>query len=204
MTRSKEKPNGEDAGWKFIGSEVRFEGKVFRVREDEVELAGARRIKYAYAERGAAVVIVPVTDAGEMVLLKQYRYAIDQWCLEVPAGGTHDTGDDSLEEVARNELREEVGATAKKLTQVDFFYSASGITDEKCHVFFAEGVELSSPPKRDAGETIELQLTSVAEALELARNGAIKTAPCALAILLCASYLEKYLRPETPDEFLET
>lgn len=66
--------------------------------------------------------IVPITKAGEMVLLRQYRYAVDEWCLEVPAGGTHDSGDASLEEVARKELREEVGPRRKSLpTSIVFF-----------------------------------------------------------------------------------
>ncbi len=62
----------------------------------------------------------------------------------------------------------------------------------------AEGVELSKEPKADASETLEMQLVPVAEALELAHSGAIKTAPCALAVLLC----ERLLRKATAD--LET
>jgi hypothetical protein len=69
----------------------------------------------------------------------------------------------------------------------------------------AEGVELEQKPKREASESIALQLVPVAEALDLARNGAVKTAPCALAILLCEPYLRDYLRSRrTPDDQLET
>jgi ADP-ribose pyrophosphatase len=95
------------------------------VREDDVELNGGKQIQYAYLERDEAVVIVPITRSGEMVMLKQYRYAVDEWCLEIPAGGTHDSGDAPLEEVVRKELDEEVGATAEKLTYVTFFFPAS-------------------------------------------------------------------------------
>jgi len=205
MKRSGDKPNGERAGWRFLGSEIRFEGQVFRVREDEVELTEGKKIKYAYAERAAAVVVVPITREGEMVLLKQYRYAVDEYCLEVPAGGTHDSGNASLEEVARRELEEEVGGTAAKLTYLDYFFSASGITDEKCHVYLAEGVELSKKQKTEAGETIEVQLVPVAKAIELARTGAIKTAPCALAILWCEPQLAQYRQhARRPDAQLET
>lgn len=204
MKSSGDKPNGAAAGWKFRRSAMRFQGSIFRIREDEVELEGGKKIQYAYAERGPAVVIVSVTKNGEMILLRQYRYAVDQWCLEVPAGGTHDSGNASLEEVARNELREEVGGTVGKLTHVDFFYTAPGMSDEKCHVFLAEEVELSKEQKTEAGETIEIQLVPVAKAMELARNGAIKTAPCAMAIFFCEALLAKYLRPETPDDLLET
>ena len=199
------KPNGAEAGWKLRGSATRFENKIFRLREDEVELEGGKKIQYAYVERAEAVIIVPVTAAGEVVLLRQYRYAVDEWCLEVPAGGTHDTGGASLQEVATKELREEVGGTAKSLTYVDFFYSSNALSDEKCHVFLAEGVELAKKQDTEASETLEVQLVPVEKAIDLARSGAIKTAPCALAILLCESRLAKLgqHRP-TPDHLLET
>ena len=191
MAQDQEKPNGVRAGWKFLRSRTHFENEIFRVREDEVELEGGRKITYAYLERDEAVAIVPITKAGEMVMLKQYRYAVDEWCLEIPAGGTHDAPDASLEEVVRKELREEVGATAEKLTYVTFFFPANATMDEKCHVFLAEGVALSKKPKEEETETIETQLVPVAEAIELARSGQVKTGPCALAILLCEPHLRR-------------
>jgi ADP-ribose pyrophosphatase len=205
MGTKDDKPNGAAAGWQHLGTKTHFENDIFRVREDEVELAGGKKIQYAYLERDEAVVIVPVTRAGEMVLLKQYRYAVDEWCLEVPAGGTHDTGDTSLEEVARKELREEVGGTAESLTHVGFFYTANALSDEKCHVFLAGGVELVKKQETEASETLEVQLVPVEKAIELARSGAVKTGPCALAILMCEPLVSKLgQHRETPDHLLET
>lgn len=200
-----DKPNGAKAGWQLRGSETRFENDICRLREDEVELDGGKRIKYAYVERDEAVIVIPVTPAGEVVLLKQYRYPVDEWCFEVPAGGTHDSCDAALEEVVRKELREEIGGTAQRLTYVDFFYSAPSLTDEKCHVFLAEGVELTKQQKTEATESIEVRLVPATEAVELAQNGKMKTAPCALALLLCAPLLAKFaIRQHTPDSLLET
>ena len=204
MAAKNDKPNGAEAGWKLLASETRFENDICRLREDRVELEGGKKTNYAYFERDAAVIVVPVTGAGEIVLLKQYRYPVDEWCLEVPAGGTHDTGDAALEEVARKELREEVGGTAKSLTYVTFFYSANSMTDEKCHVYLAEGVELAKKPKTESSESIETQLVPVDKAMELARSGAVKTAPCALALLLCEPLLAKSHQQNTPDDLLET
>ena len=155
MTTNAEKPNGRRAGRTLRASQTRFQNEIFRVREDEVALPDGEQIKYAYVERDEAVVIVPVTGDGKIVMLKQYRYAVDEWCVEVPAGGMHDSGDASPEEVARKELREEVGATAEKLTYIDFFFSANAITDEKCHVFLAQGVELSKQPQTEVSETLK-------------------------------------------------
>ena len=204
MAPKQQKPNGEEAGWKFLSSETRFENEICRLREDQVEVDGGKKIRYAYLERDEAVIIVPVTTSGEIVLLKQYRYPVDEWCLEVPAGGTHDSDDAALEEVARKELREEVGATAKSLTYVGFFYPANSMSDEKCHVFLATGVELSKEQKTESSESIEIQLVPAAKAVDLARSGVIKTAPCALALLLCEPLLAKLDQRTTPDELLET
>ena len=188
----------------MLGSKTRFENNICRLREDEVELEGGKKTKYAYFERDAAVIVVPVTSDGQIVLLKQYRYPVDEWCLEVPAGGTHDTGEAALEEVARKELREEVGGTAKSLTYVTFFYSANSMTDEKCHVYLAQGVELAKKPKTESSESIETQLVPAEKAMELARSGAVKTGPCALALLLCEPLLANLHQQKTPDDLLET
>lgn len=205
MSAKQQKPNGEEAGWKFLGSKTRFENDICRLREDEVELEGGKKIEYAYFERDAAVIIVAVTTNGEVVLLKQYRYPVDEWCLEVPAGGTHDSCDAALEEVVRKELREEVGGVAKSLKHVGFFYSSNSMSDEKCHVYLAEGVELSKRQKTEATETIEVQLVPIAKAVELARSGAMKTGPCALAVLFCEPLLRELDQHNpTPDHLLET
>ena len=163
----------------------RFENEQSVLREDRVRLPSGGTSDYAYLERADAVIIVPVTSKGEVVLLEQYRYPVNAWCLEVPAGGTHDTGDAALEEVVRKELKEEIGGTAAKLTYVTFFYSANAFSNEKCHVFLAEGVELEKKPQREESEAIRMRLVPVARALALAREGKMKTGPCALAVLLC-------------------
>ena len=205
MRARQQKPNGEQAGWKFVASTTRFENELCRLREDQVALEGGKTIDYAYLERDEAVIVVPVTHDGSVVLLKQYRYPVDEWCLEVPAGGTHDSADASLEEVVRKELWEEVGATAESLTHVGSFYSCNSKSDAKCHVFLAEGVELSKDQKTETSEEIKVQLVPVAKAIELARSGAMKTGPCALAVLLCEPLLGKAAQhKQTPDNLLET
>lgn len=184
------KPNGAKAGWHLIESRRCFENEVCALRNDRVEVKG-EELDYAYLERAEAVIIVPVTSDGKIVVLKQYRYPVDEWCLEVPAGGTHDTGHAALEKVARKELHEEIGATAEKLTYVTFFYTANAFSNEKCHVFLAEGVKLSKEPDREETESIKMQLLPAAEAIELARRGEMKTGPCALAVLLCEPLVHK-------------
>jgi ADP-ribose pyrophosphatase len=190
MKSKRAKPVAKRLGWRRLKTKIRFKNRVFKLREDKLKLPGGKRKRLAYLERTDAVIIVPITGAGAMVLINQYRYSVDQWCLEVPAGGTHDKPDESLAEVARDELREEVGGSCSALTYVDYLFSASSLTDEKCHVFLAENVVLSEHD-REVGEKIQIKLMPVAKALALVRRGEMKDGQCALAILLCEPLLRK-------------
>jgi ADP-ribose pyrophosphatase len=185
------KPEGEKAGWRVLESRYLHQDSLTKLRQDRIELAGQDELTYTYCERAECVIIVPVTPAGKMVMIQQYRYPVDAWCLEVPAGGTHDTGDAALEDVVRKELQEEVGATCERLEYVTFFYGSNSLSDEKCHVFLAMDVVLAQEPDAEQSEDIKLQLVPFAEALNLARTGQMKTGPCALAVLLCEPALRR-------------
>src|SRR4051794_38193225 len=92
--------NFENSRWRLSDSTVHFENKIMRLKEDSVELPSNGRMDYAYIERGPAVIIVPVTRYGEIVLIRQFRYPVGDHCLEVPAGTARDTEGMSLEDVA--------------------------------------------------------------------------------------------------------
>lgn len=183
----KEKPEGaRTAGWRRKETAVLYEDAFQRLRRDTVEVEGKGPTDFTYQERPDGVLVVPVTEVGEVLLIRQYRYAVDDWGLEVPAGGTQDTGDMPLEEVARKELREEVGGEADEIKSVGWFYASGALTDEKCHVFLALGVRQTQSPEREATEqSISVQSVPIEEAMRLARSGGIRIGPSALALLLC-------------------
>ena len=139
---------------------------------------------YSFVERPAAVIIVPVTSDGKIVTARQYRYPIDEWCVEIPAGGTHDTGAESLRQVARDELRQQVGGMAETLTHVGRFYTSPSLTTEKCHMFLTDNVTLTRRAEREPTEEIRTEPKPAREVMEEVRSGKIKNAPCALAVLL--------------------
>ena len=122
-------------GWRLRETSTPFTSRVNRVRVDRLEIPGRGEIQYSYLQRGESVIIVPQLVDGRLALIRQYRYAVDEHCLEFPAGCCVDTGGLALEEVARKELREEIGATAGSLERVTWFYSSSSISDEICHIF---------------------------------------------------------------------
>ena len=184
-----EKKIAAELGWRLRGTEQPFASHVNKLRVDRLEIPGRGEIQYSYLERGESVIIVPLLADGRLALIRQYRYAVDERCLEFPAGCCADAGELSLEEVARKELREEIGATAGTLEHVSWFYSSSSLSDEVCHIFLARDVVLDQATEREPGESIELSLLPVAEVLALARNGGMKTGTCALAVLQCEEQL---------------
>lgn len=191
MMPDEDRPEARAAGWEVQGSAVKYENKMVVLREDRIALPAGREMAYAYVERGAAVIIVPITPDGQMILVRQFRYPVDDRCLEVPAGAARDTHGLSLEEVAAKELEEEVGAKCDHLEQIGIFYSNPSLSDERCHVFVAHGAVIAQRPHREASESLTTVLMPVAEAFERVERGEMKTGPTALAVLLAAARLRE-------------
>ncbi|HEX8237698.1 MAG TPA: NUDIX hydrolase [Abditibacteriaceae bacterium] len=180
-----EKPVGSKLGWQVLNSNHPYQNPMFKLREDRLRIHDGAETTYTYMERSDAVIVVPITRDGKMILIRQYRYPVDDWCLEVTAGGSHDTGDATLEEIVRKEMQEEIGATCEEVQYITCFYTSGSITNEKCHVYLALGVEMSEEQHSEETEDIQIQVEPIETALDLARRGAVKTGPCALAMLLC-------------------
>jgi ADP-ribose diphosphatase len=199
MDSGADKPTAAAAGWRALRTHRHFRNKVFALREDEVQLADGKRKSIAFLERSAeVVVIVPITVEGEMIVIDHYRYPVDEWCLEVPAGGIDPDSKELPEEAARRELREEVGGSCARLIHVAEFYSANALLDEKCHVFLARGVVVDSQPERGNAELIETKRIPVKQAIELVRAGRMMDGQSALAILLCEQVLREIYPCEKP------
>lgn len=122
-----------------LSSEYVYEGRIIRLRVDQVELPDGRRTVREVMEHPGAAVIVPVGDDGTVHLVRQYRDAIGMELLELPAGKLK-PGEDPAD-CARRELREELGLIAGELTHLTSFYSSPGFCDEILHVFLAEGLQ---------------------------------------------------------------
>ena len=190
--QSKERPEGALSGWHRLSTRYPFATKWLKLREDHVRLAGDGEIQFAFVESAGAVGVVPVMRDGRVVLIRQYRYTVDEWCYEIPAGGMHDTGDAARDEVARQELEQEVGGTCDSLEYVSHFYSSIGNSSQTFYVFLARGVELSGEQTLEATERIEIVPTPAAEALRMAREGQIRDGSSALSLLMCEDLLRRY------------
>ncbi len=179
--------------YEVIASEYLWQSRWYSLRQDRLRAADGSEVTYTVVEKPAAVWVVPVTAQGALVLINQYRYPVDDWCLEVPAGSV-EPGNDPAQMAAR-ELREEIGGTATQIIPVAEFYTMNGIGNEVAWVFLALGVALGQP-NREPTEHMHLCTVPIAEGLRMARTGQIKDGPSALAILLCAAELSAHF-PES-------
>jgi ADP-ribose pyrophosphatase len=186
-----DKPEGAKVGWHLRETRYPITTKWIKVREDTVDVEGHGELNFTYLDLPPAVGIVPVTREGTVVLIRQYRFIVDAWCLEVPAGGSHDAGDESLDDVARHEIREEIGASCDELLHVSHCYLANGAISQLYHVYLALGVTLDNEPAPEPTEHIELHPMPIVEAVDMARNGKIEDGPSALSLLLCEPLLRE-------------
>ena len=148
--------------------------------------AGTREV---VRQRGS-VAALPVLDDGRVVLVRQYRYAVDAFVWELPAG-RRDPGE-TPEEGARRELEEEVGLRAGALEPLLVFWTTPGFCDEVMHLFRATGLE-PVPPRPEADEKIESATFTLEEAIEMVKRGEIREGKTLVALLLEA-------QPEAPAE----
>ena len=127
-----ERPNAHRNGWQRLRTEYPYVHPLgmFQVRRDLAIWPDGVARPYAFIEVGPAIIIVPVTVGGDVVLIRQFRYTVDAWMWELPAGGTHDFDGDDLADLARSELREEIGGTAEALEFVGLYRSGVGLIDQ--------------------------------------------------------------------------
>lgn len=172
--------------WETLSSRFLWQSRWYNLRQDRVRTQSGHEFTYTVVEHPGAVWIVPVTSDGQVVLIHHYRYTVDDWCYEVPAGGLAEGL--PPEEVAQHELLEEVGATAAQLCYVGQFYTSNGICNEIAYVYLATGVVLGET-HREPTELMEMRLVPIEDALRMARHGKISDGPSALALLWCESLL---------------
>lgn len=176
-----------------VSSRIAWSCPWYRVRQDEIITPDGNPGSYNVIEKADAVWIVPVTTDGRVAMIYQYRYTVDEWCWEVPAGSVK--AGQTIEGAAIEELHEEVGGKADDLDYIGRFFFANGICNEVGHIFLATGVTLEAP-QHEAAEIMSVHLIHVAAALAMARTGEISDGPTALALLLCEGHMRAFIQDE--------
>jgi ADP-ribose pyrophosphatase len=155
-----------------LSSEEVYKGKVFSVDRDRVQLASGREVTFEVVRHPRSVVLIPIPEPGHIVLVKQYRHAVNAALWEVPAGSV-DPGE-TPEQAASRECHEEVGLVPSTVVRLAALYPTPGYCDEEMVFFRVSGLEESSEPATpDEGEEIEVRTFELREVREMIRRGEI-------------------------------
>ncbi|MFH1080599.1 MAG: NUDIX hydrolase [Pseudomonadota bacterium] len=181
--------NNEDNG------RLMYHGRVFDVYEGEVSFPNGRKSRQGWIDHKPCIAVVPLTDAGKLILIRQYRHATRQVITEIPAGAI-DKKEESVEACAQRELAEETGFQAKQLVKLFEGYLIPGYGNEYMYFFLARDLfPLQLPPDED--EFIETLMISFEEAEAMIKTKRIIDVKTALGIGLAAAWLKQQgLYPE--------
>ncbi len=180
----------KDQPYETLDSQYLLQSPWRNFREDRLDIGQGRVIRYSYAETPPAVFVVPLTEQGEIVLIRQYRYPVRDWVLEVPAGSLADPQENPAQ-AARRELAEEIGAECRELIHLTRFYSSSAHLNLYSHIYLATGVQLNQSQKLEETELIQRLILPVREVLAMAHRGDISEGQSAYAVLLAEPHILK-------------
>jgi len=176
--------------FKLIDSETIFKGRVFTIRRDNLRTPDGRITKFDIVEHHGSVVILPVDNDGNLLLVRQYRHAAVDDLLELPAGVLEPNEEPAL--CAAREIREETGMGAGKLVELGKFYLAPGYSTELMTVFLATDLRID-PLDPDADEFLQVEKMPLAEVFSIAEAGQMPDAKTLAALLMARPHLSQYL-----------
>jgi len=149
-----------------------YDGKVFDVDRDQVRMPNGRTVTVDVVRHSKSVVLVPVPEPGHVILIRQYRYAVNAFLWEFPAGSV-DAGE-SAEHAARRECHEEIGKVPQTIVRLAAMYPTPGYCDEEMVFFRVSGLEEPTEiAALDEDEDIEAKTFELREAREMVRRGEI-------------------------------
>lgn len=148
----------------IVAREIRkvYQGRIFTVQIESITLPKGGDIQAEIVRHPGSVVILPMTDTGEVVLVRQYRHAIGRWAWELPAGSLK-PGEDAQMAAVR-ECHEEIGLVPTRVTKLGAFFPTPGYCDEEMNFFRADGLRephAGEEAQPDADEDIETQAFTV-------------------------------------------
>ncbi|RUR84606.1 NUDIX hydrolase [Chlorogloeopsis fritschii PCC 9212] len=175
--------------WQLLQSKLVIDHYWCKVRQDEIKLPNGNIIDdyFVYIKPEVALVL-PITSSREIVFVRQYRHAIGEFFIELPAG-SFDPTQESAETAAKRELQEETGYSAEKIIKIATFYDKPSKETNQIHLFLAENVVKVGGQELDITEEIEIVLIPIESVLDKITQGEISVAGTVAALFLGLNFL---------------
>src|SRR3954465_12133693 len=147
-----------------------FKGRVFSVEASDVTLPNGRQTKVEVVRHPRSVVLIPMPTSASVILVRQYRFPVNRWLWELPAGSV-DEGEQP-EAAARRECHEEIGQVPDTVVRLAALHPTPGYCDEEMLFFRVSGLsQATEAAAQDEDEDIEPRVFKVADAREMVRRG---------------------------------
>lgn len=172
---------------KTVEVEKIYEGKIIEVTRETAELENGERAIREVVHHSGGVCVLPITDGGEILMVKQFRYPFKEVLLEIPAG-KKEPGEDPLECGIR-ELQEECGARAREMIPLGKLYPTVAYDTEIIHMYLARGLSFGEQ-SLDEDEFLDITRIPFAEAYGMVMNGDIPDSKTQLAILKAKGFID--------------
>ena len=166
---------------KKLATQQIYRGRAVNIRVDTVEKVGGKKTTREVVEHSDCIAVVALDKQDNVLLVRQFRHAVDKFLLEIPAGGI-DPGEEPVDSV-RRELQEEIGYFPRKIDKLGGFYTTPGYGTEYLHCFLATDLVPARLVAEDT-EDIELVRVSLDEIPQLIASGAICDAKSIAALLM--------------------
>ena len=156
-------------------------GRIFTLEIDVVKLPTGHTVDMEIVRHPGSVVLLPIPEPGKIILIRQYRYAINQWLWECPAGSV-DEGE-TPEQAARRECHEEIGQVPDTVVRLGAMFPTPGYCDEEMFFFRASGLSVpEEAAELDEDEDIEVRVFTLKDAREMVRRGEIADMKTVIAL----------------------
>lgn len=176
---------------KRVNRELKFKGKIIDFYQDTMEIDGDHTVIWDFIKHKGAAAVVPVTEDGRILMVKQYRNALDRYTLEIPAGAL-DAEDEPGIICAGRELEEETGYRSEDLEWLITLRTTVAFCNEKIEIFVAKNL-IPSRQHLDEDEFIDLKAYTIEELKEKIFSGEIEDSKTVSSLL---AYDAKYLKRE--------
>ncbi|MBQ8326946.1 MAG: NUDIX hydrolase [Lachnospiraceae bacterium] len=177
------------AEFERLSRDLVHKGAIIDYYKDTVKVPNGNVVKWDYIDHKGAAAVVPVTDDGKILMVKQYRNALNRETLEIPAGGLNGADEPTLDAAAR-ELREETGYVSNDLELLITIRTTVAFCNEKIDIYVAKNL-VKSEQDLDEDEFIDVYPMEIAELEEMIYSGKMEDSKTISAIL---AYKNKYCK----------